>query len=242
MHVRLLNLGLLVLAGVFASSATAGPIGLTFESGTLAGFAFSGQGNATVVSSLGTLNPLFGSFTALLSNGPGDRGGTFDTAILTSNSFTLIASDVLAFNIKLLSGEFTGAAADPSRLDSFLIQLTPTVGPATVLHSSNVSNVAFSAIPGGPVSASAGDTFFDATGWMPISVTGLTGTYTLRFTVADAGDSSFDSAFLIDAAAPATGAPEPASALTFGCGLAALLYARRRWNSDKTVQKRRTCQ
>lgn len=197
----------------------------SFEAGSLTGFTFSGEGNATVLNSLGSILPLQGSWMAMLSNGPGDRAGALDAATLTSDPFTLAPHDRVRFAVRRVTSEFSGALADPGRLDSFLIHLLPVLGgPSLPIHASDVSDAAFSPTPGAPVVAPGGDSFFDSTGWATFDVIGLSGDYRLSFTVRDAGDNSFDSAFLIDGAA----IPEPASLLT--CLGGALLIALARWH------------
>lgn len=223
------SLGILTLAGALSSKLDAAPISLGFESGNTSGFTFSGQGNSAAIGSLGTITPLFGSFMAIVSNGPGDQSGSPDTATFLSNSFTLALSDVLTFSVMRLTAEFTGAGADPSRLDSYEIRLiSVATGLFTVLHSSLVSDSAFTALAGA-VSTTGGDTFFDATPWQAFSVTGLAGNYRLAFIVMDAGDNSFDSAFLIDGDTTSTSVvPEPGTTFTVGAGLACLaLWIRR---------------
>lgn len=227
---RYTGLWAVMLGCGFSAAVSGGPIPLTFESGTLAGLTFSGQGNAAVIGSLGTLTPSFGTQMAILSNGPGDAGGSFDEATLLSDPFTLVGSDVLSFSFLRLTGEFSGTLADRSRLDSFEVLLLDGGGsPVSVLHASTVDDTAFAAIMGGPISTGGGDTFFDATAWLPISVTGMTGTFRLSFVVRDTGDNSFDSAFLIDAQAQGgSTVPEPGTlSMVVLAGAAGLMASRR---------------
>src|SRR5262245_40161586 len=96
-------LGAVCLATVIPLSGLAAPVTKTdFESGTLTGFTFSGQGNAAVIADLGGILPLFGANMAILSNGPGDFAGQPDQAQLLSDPFSLTAADTLNLAIRRL--------------------------------------------------------------------------------------------------------------------------------------------
>lgn len=219
---------LLLAALSLSRPSLAGPIEIGgFESGNLSGWTFSGAGGSTVLPALGDILPLFGGLMALLSTGPGDRGGALDQAQLLSDPFTLSPGDSIEIWIRRLTAEFTGGFADPARLDGFAVQLAPLGGgPPVPLHSSDVSDPAFEPIPNAPVSAAAGDTFFDYAPWIRLTATGLSGDYRLSVMVWDAGDNAFDSAVLIDGAA----IPEPGSMVLFftALGLAAIKLHRSR--------------
>ena len=229
---RIYTLAAVLFTGIaLPSVAISAPISLSFESGTLAGLTFSGQGNAFVTNAVGGLTPLFGTNMAILSNGPGDQSGNLDAAVLLSDLFTLTNADTLAVSIRRLTAEFTGAASDPGRLDFFQVNLLDGAGGlAAVLHSSTVGDLSFVPIPGAPVSTLGGDTFFEATPWNDLSITGLTGNFRMQFVVQDGGDNSFDSALLIDAAnAGTTAVPEPTTlSMVSLIGLLALWRASRR--------------
>lgn len=218
------------LVAFLGSPAFADTIFLTgFESGTTAGFTLAGEGNAQVLNSLGSYSPFAGSFFALLSNGPGDQGGANDRVELLSNPFSLTALDTLTIAVLALTAEFSGVLADPARLDSFGVSLLPVGGGAPIdLLQTDVAAPAFTPIASGPVSAPAGDTFFDATDWMMLTATGLAGSYQLLFTIADAGDNSFDSGLLIDAPLPAGPTPVPEPSLMLLLATGAAMAARRR--------------
>jgi hypothetical protein len=216
-----------LLGSFLTFTAVGAPLSLNFEGGTLAGLTVSGQGSATVLTSLGGINPLFGSNMALLSNGPGDLGGTPDSVRLLSDPFTIAPAEMFVFSIRRVTAEPTGALA--ALLDSFTINLIPFGGGPTInLHSSDVSALDYLPIAGAPVATFAGETFYDASDWLTISYL-VTGTYQVEFLVSDDLDNSFDSGFLIDAeTTSSTVVPEPnAFSLLLVGGAGLFLWKRR---------------
>lgn len=215
--------GLVVLVGFNPRPGFAASIVVSdFESGTLSGWTFSGQGNAIVLNDLSGITPIFGAWFAMLSNGPGDQGGTFDEAQLLSDPFLMTPGDTLSLAIRRLTSEFTGSLADPGRLDGFSAQLIPVLPGAPIdLHGSTVADPAFGPIAGAPIAAPGGDTFFEYTDWLVLTASGLSGSYRLALGVLDAGDSSFDSALLVDGElSPSQNViPEPSTGFLLALGM-----------------------
>jgi len=223
-----------------ASAAYAGPpVNGGFESGDLTGFSFQGNGTAQVLTAaqLAPLGPSQGSYFALVSNGPGDQGGHPDVATLTSASFALTSPGTLTFDYDFLTAEFTGA--DPggaSNLDSYVISLLPAGGSATILASGNTGATAFTYINGNgnPATAPDGTSVIEHTGYLTGTATLAAGSYSLRFTVADAGDNNFDSALAVDNihVVPAP-VPESSTALSLTglCLMLGIVRLRAVWRS-----------
>lgn len=206
-----------------------------FETGDFSGWTSGGTGSVQVLAT-GELNPIValeGTFFALVGNGPGDRGsdGLPDVATLTSTPFAVVSNAVLSLSFDFLTAEFTGIDSDPDRLDAFELTLLPEVGSPIVLASGNVEiSQPFSLIDGGgAVSSPDGSAFFERLGFQTLNIPVSSGTYTLRISVTDAGDGSFDSALAIDAITltpTATAAPEPEtkSFIVLGFLCVALFY------------------
>lgn len=189
-----------------------------FETGDLTGWTRGGTGSIQVLMTgdLGTVVAPNGAFFALVSSGPGDidDDGLLDQAILTSAPFTLSGNYLLSLSWDFLTAEFTGIDSDPTRLDAFEIALLPELGGIVLLESGNVAvSQPFSSIDGGnAVSAPDGSAFFERMEFQTRIYPIVAGTYSLRFTVSDVGDGSFDSALAIDAisfSAGSAAAPEP---------------------------------
>lgn len=200
-----------------------------FKTGDLTGWTLSGNGGALVLNALGSIVSRQGMFFALLHNGPGDvdNDGLPDMGVLTSAPFIVPSNGgKLDFSYNFLTAEFTGAAADPSRLDSFSIFLIPSLGTPLLLKQGDVSQFGFTLIAGNPVSATDGSSFIEQTGLQSLSTMLIPGTYTLQFRVADAGDGSFDSGLIFDnvtVSTTSTAVPEPGTGLIFGVSVLGFL-------------------
>jgi len=238
---------LAVLAGLAGQAAADSVLANGgFEDGNLTNWTSSGNGSVQVLGAAGLppLGPLSGSFFALVGNGPADAGndGVPDSGVLTSAEFTIGAlGGSLSFSFDFLTAEFTGL--DALEFDSFLIELVPSVGAATVLASGDVSDLGFSPIDGfNPVAAPDGSTFFEHLGSQTISLALTQGTYALRFTVMDDFFADFDSALLIDSVnadsivpepPPQQTVPEPSATLLLGLAAAAGLLRRRARRAER---------
>jgi len=207
-----------------------------FETGNLTGWTSSGNGSVQVLTAaqLSPLTPTEGNFFTLIGNGPSDVGadGSPDTGILTSDSFVVGAGGaILAFDWNFLTADFTGASTVPGFEDSFVISLIPSIGPATILESGDLTLTTFTLInaDGSPVTSPDGtsvfEELFEHLGVHTTSVNLAAGTYSMQFRVADVGDGSFDSALLIDnmRLSQAQAIPEPSTLLTLMIGIVVLL-------------------
>lgn len=233
----------LTLCGILAMAfaAVAGKAEITnggFESGDLAGWSVSGNGNVQVLtaSQIVPFGPTEGTYFALVGNGPGDAGndGLPDTETLVSDAFTVTGAGTLQLDYDFLTAEFTGSNADPMRLDSFSISLLSPGTSGTLLDGGDVSLPGFSFIDAGnAVAAPDGTSVIEHTGIRTGSALLAPGTYALIFRVDDAGDGSFDSALLVDHVrfTPAMAVPEPGvPVLVMSGGLGCLVICiRRRW-------------
>ena len=158
-------------------------------------------------------------------------------AALTSASFVLTNPGTLTFDYDFLTAEFTGA--DPggaSNLDSYVISLLPAGGSATILASGNTGSTTFTYINGNgnPVTAPDGTSVIEHTGYLTGTATLAAGSYSLQFTVADAGDNNFDSALAVDniRVVPAP-VPESSTALSLTglCLMLGIVRLRAVWRS-----------
>jgi len=215
-----------VLAGLAccsltAAAASAAPINPGFESG-LTGWTASGDGTAQILSSLGGLLPVEGSAFALIGNGPSDVNfdGISDSMSLVSDVFVVATGGLLSLSYDFLTAEFTGASADPGRLDSFSIQLIPTIGSPVTLAGGSVAASGFTALAGAPLTSPDGTSFEEHLGLVVVSALVAPGSYSLRFTVNDDGDGGFDSGLMVDNITLAV--PEPSALVLFGFGVMAL--------------------
>jgi hypothetical protein len=152
-----------------------------------------------------------------------------------SQEVTVTTADTyqLTFNSAFLTSLFTGPFADPNTLDSFLVSLTPSAGPAVNALSGDIASGSFLLFPG-LAATPGGSNFFEYT-----PLTGFAqnfdltaGTYTLAFRVENASDSLFDSGMVVDSVSLSSGptsvVPEPSTFLLLGGALASLALWRKR--------------
>jgi hypothetical protein len=191
-----------------------------FETGTLSGWNYGGNGSTQLIGSgnLGVVSVPRGAFFALVGNGSGDvnNDNLPDQAFLESTPFDITGSgSSISITWDFFTAEFTGLDNDPNRLDNFKISLISQGGQETILKSGNVADQQFSLIDSGNVTAAPdGTAFFERLGFQTNTFSILNGTYSLRFSVFDDGDGSFDSALGIDninIISNSSSAPEPTS-------------------------------
>ena len=208
-----------------------------FETGDLTGWSVAGNGSVRVLTNgdLGSVVPPVGAFFALISNGPGDIGAdrNSDASSLVSNPFNVpVGGGVLTFNWNFLTAEFTGADADPERLDYFTISLVPIVGSSISLDRFDVGATAFAPLPEGEVFTSDGIALFEQTGFRLVTYNIPQGIYSLNFTVNDVGDGAFDSALALDSvslsSAQQAAAPEPGTLFLVSIGAIGAYTAKKR--------------
>lgn len=193
-------------------------------------------GQVEVLPGFGSQAPVSTTNFALLHTGPAANfSSTTPASISLFQEFTLPTADTVIFTFRYtpVTARFTGAAALPNELDSFLVRLTGPSSFSADLLSFDVSNPSFIPVPdaGGLLTSPSGANFFDYIGSSPLTATLVlaAGTYKLDFRVANDGDAFFDTGLIVEGvSAESSGvvAPEP----TVGAliGLALLIETARR--------------
>lgn len=164
-----------------------------FETGDLTGWA--GSGGVTVRSSLGTVLPTEGSFMGFLTTGAGAVSGRVST--LTTDPITIPAGvTYLAFDFNFLSNEFPSYVGSRYN-DSLVVRLNPdgASGAPTTIASVNGSSFVTASGTGYNGMTGFGTIRLDVSD-MAGQIDGATLTFEIR--VSDVGDSSVDSAAVID--------------------------------------------
>ncbi len=160
-----------------------------FELGNFSGYSTAGQ--ATVSSGLGPALPVEGQFMALITSGGAAVGGVYSTI---ETSFTVpLGATYVVFDFNFLSAEFPGYVGSQFN-DALRVSLTTPSGTQDV----TIASVNGSSFIESEETGYNGMTGF-ATARFDISAfAGGSENLTLRLLVTDVGDSSVDSAGLID--------------------------------------------
>ncbi|MFV2072244.1 MAG: proprotein convertase P-domain-containing protein [Thermoanaerobaculales bacterium] len=212
--VSVLVLGLLLASAVAAQITNGG-----FEDGDLTGWTVTGLGGAEVLQA-GNLTPPIaapeGSFFVLVSTGPNDRPGTADAdiddnGIMDHDITTLRQNFTIASPGQTLSfrwGFLTREADQPAQYDDVLQFTTDTEpliersvykpgGLSPFPDTQPYDGTRYDVSSAGTADNSRFDSGF--TGWQDFCIAfPEAGVYTLEFLVADASDSLYDSALVID--------------------------------------------
>lgn len=207
-----LSLGFLLFA-VLCASGHADIVNGGFETGDLTGWATGGtdlngvqvlaSGQLAASDSSMSIAAPSGTYYALVSNGPGDQGGTpLDTTTLTSSLYTVAAGDLLSFQTDFFTNE--PSTANGGNPDFFQVSILDGA-TQTVIASGNVdgAQTTFSTVDCNSVFLAApdGTTLCSHSGLQTTSVdlSSYAGqNVQFQFLVSDAVDNSFDSALLVD--------------------------------------------
>ncbi|PWU01246.1 MAG: hypothetical protein C5B51_23295 [Terriglobia bacterium] len=220
-----------------------------FETGDLTGWTVSGvPGNVQVLANGGLaasdgsvkINAPEGSHYALLSNGPGDQGGSQDTSILTSGPYLVGANASINFLFDFFTNEpSTAGGGNPDFYTISILQ--GGVSVATITSGDiNGAQTTFPTVDCNLVFLVTSDatTLCTHSGLQSITNFDLSAykgsVLQFQFLVSDALDNSFDSALLLDGVTgtgltPFSPVPEPASYLPLlAAGILLHLALRRR--------------
>jgi hypothetical protein len=244
---------LILIGGLFLMSASsyADIMNGTFELGDFTNWTVGGSAahagvlaNGDFHSSPGggvSIAPPEGTYYALLSNGPGDRGGSpFDTTSLTTIPYLVGLGASISFTIDFFTNEFP--SGNPDFYTVSVLGLAPTTlaaGDTTTPTQNQIPGVdcvnTFVVAPDGTtVCAHSGvQTFND----VPLAAY-VGQTVQFQFFVSDAVDNTFDSALLVDnvhctgCTVPVSATPEPGTWLLLGSAMIPVLIgAKRRFSS-----------
>jgi len=166
-----------------------------FETGNLSSWA--PNGDSRIITSLGPLNPTEGSFMAIISTGLGAASGS--NSMISQSICYGKAGGTLKFDYDLISEEpmeYLNSQYD-DRMDVFLV----VNGQERKILSKGVNDSAWLPTPIA-IDFAGGDSTTYHTGWQTASIplTDVTSgaQLVLRFNVTDIGDSSYDTAAIID--------------------------------------------
>jgi hypothetical protein len=169
-------------------------VNVSFESSLLNGWA--NNGDARVISSLGSIAPSDGDYMAIISTGLGSVSDSSST--LSQNICYGGSGGTLMFDYHLISEEpmeYIDSAYD----DKLTVTITIDGATETIL-TAGVNNSSWKALSG--VDFAGGDSTVYNTGWLTgqRSLDGVDSqsTIQLNFAVSDVGDSAYDTAALID--------------------------------------------
>jgi hypothetical protein len=166
-----------------------------FETGNLSNWA--PNGDSRIITSLGPLSPTEGSFMAIISTGLGAASGS--NSMISQSICYGKAGGTLKFDYDLISEEpmeYLNSEYD-DRMDVFLV----IDGQERKILSKGVNDSAWLPTPIA-IDFAGGDSTTYHTGWQTASIqlTDVTSgaQLVLRFNVTDIGDSSYDTAAIID--------------------------------------------
>jgi hypothetical protein len=166
----------------------------SFESGNLTSWA--ANGDARIITSLGALNPSQGSFMSVISTGLGSVSDS--TSSIQQNMCTAQNHNTLKFDYNLVSEEPT-EYLDSSYDDRLYAYLTVNGSTSTIL-SKGINDSQWSYISG--IDFAGGDSTTYQTGWQTFTYSLAAipngADVELKFEISDVGDSSYDTAALID--------------------------------------------
>jgi hypothetical protein len=239
----LLSASLLTCSSSYADIVNGG-----FETGTLAGWLAGGtDGNVQLLKSgdfaasdnSTSIAAPFGTYYALLSNGPSDLGGpSLQTTTLTSIPYLVGAGASIGFVLNFFTNEFATPFGNP---DFYTVNVLQGGVAVATITSGDVDG-AQNAIPGIDCSAvflvaPDNTTVCSNSGLQTIAnfdLSGYAGTNVqFQFLVSNAIDNTFDSALLVDnvqgtGLTDASAVPEPQSWVLLGTVVLGI-YAMSRW-------------
>jgi hypothetical protein len=208
-----------------------GPLNVGFENGSLS--AWSTIGNATVTSASFGAGPLLGSFSGLLTDGPGSVPiATLESFLGLPPGEITLRSDVAVTEGSGMTQTFTANAGD--QLTFPFLQLTNE--PSTFADHETFylrfsgPMIGIVSVGGSPMymsaPASTGFLFVQKGSFCVCNIPPLkaNGTYTVTFAVADDGTQGVKSGLMVDGTYAAV--PEPSTFLAAGFGLFLLILPR----------------